>query len=212
MAGRATGASPEPIAHPLFAALYETMGRRLEERLLGSLRRWVVGEAHGRVLEVGAGTGLSFPYYARDVQLVATEPDPHMLRRARRRAAALGLAVDLHDAPAEALPFPDASFDAVVCALVLCTVGDLPRALAEAGRVLRPGGELRFVEHVRGQGWQARAQDLVTPLWRRVGAGCHPNRATVDAIRAAGFRATRLEEHPLPVPGPIVAGVALRPS
>jgi SAM-dependent methyltransferase len=186
----------EPRGHPLFAASYERLVRRLEERLLGSLRRWVIGEARGRVLEVGAGTGLSFTFYGPGVELVATEPDPHMPWRARRRAAALGLAVDFRDAPAEALPFPDASFDAVVCTLVLCTVADPARALSRVRRVLKPEGRLRFVEHVRGRGSQARAQDLVTPFWRRVGAGCHPNCPTVEAMRAAGFRLERMEEHP----------------
>jgi ubiquinone/menaquinone biosynthesis C-methylase UbiE len=168
----------------------------------------VVGEATGRVLEIGAGTGLSFPYYPRDVELVATEPDPYMLRRARRRATALKLAVQFDDAPAEALPFPDASVDAVVCTLVLCTVADPVRALGEMRRVLRPDGTYRFIEHVRGEGVHAIAQDLVTPVWRRIGAGCHPNRRTVETIRAAGFRIERFEEVPQPVPGPIVAGVA----
>jgi len=198
----------EPRGHPLFAAVYDLIGKAGEERVLGPLRRWVVGDATGRVLEIGAGTGLSFPFYRRDVQLVATEPDPCMLRRARRRAAALKLPVEFHRAEAEALPFGDASFDGVVSTLVLCTVADPGRALAEVRRVLRPDGALRFVEHVRGDGWQAVAQDLVTPLWRRVGAGCHPNRPTVDTIRSAGFRVDRLEERPKAVPGPFVAGVA----
>jgi ubiquinone/menaquinone biosynthesis C-methylase UbiE len=194
--------------HRLFAAVYDLISKAEEERVLGPLRRWVVGGATGRVLEIGAGTGLSFPYYRRDAQLVATEPDPYMRRRARRRAAALQLPVELHAAPAEALPFPDASFDAVVCTLVLCTVRDPVRALGEVHRVLRPNGSFRFIEHVRGAGWQAAAQDLVTPLWCRVGAGCHPNRPTVETIRAAGFHVDRLEQRPHLVPGPFVAGVA----
>jgi SAM-dependent methyltransferase len=194
--------------HPLFAAAYELISRRLEEEVIRDLRRWVVGDAAGRVLEIGAGTGLSFPYYRRDVELTAVEPDPYMRRRAARRAVRLGLDVEIHGAPAEALPFADASFDAVVCTLVLCTVADPGGALAEVRRVLRPDGTFRFVEHVRGEGWRGRAQDLVSPIWRLVGAGCHPNRPTVDTIRAAGFRVDRLEERPLPVPGPILAGVA----
>ena len=160
------------------------------------------------MLEIGAGTGLSFPYYRRDVDIVAIEPDPYMLLRARRRAAALKLAVEFHAAPAEALPFPDGSFDAVVCTLVLCTVADPLRALGEIRRVLKPDGTYRFIEHVRGHGFQALAQDAVTPIWRRLGAGCHPNRRTLETIRAAGFRIDRLEEHLQPVPGPFVACVA----
>jgi ubiquinone/menaquinone biosynthesis C-methylase UbiE len=201
-------APTESRGHPLFAAVYDLISKAEEEKVLGPLRRWVVGEATGRVLEIGAGTGLSFPFYRRDVELVATEPDRYMLPRARRRAAALKLPVEFDTAPAEALPFAGASFDAVVSTLVLCTVADPVRALAEVRRVLKPDGTFRFIEHVRGDGWQARAQDLVTPLWRRVGAGCHPNRSTVETIRGAGFRIDRLEERPQPVPGPIVAGVA----
>jgi ubiquinone/menaquinone biosynthesis C-methylase UbiE len=109
------------------------------------------------VLEVGAGTGLSFPFYGPGVELVATEPDPHMLRRGRRHAAALGLAVDVRDAPAEALPFPNASVDAVVCTLVLCTVADPARALAEIRRVLAP---------VRAPKVNAVAERLLGPLRR----------------------------------------------
>lgn len=201
-------ATAEPRGHPIFAALYDFI-LKPEEKVLAPLRRWVVGEATGRVFEIGAGTGLSFPYYRRDVELVAIEPDPYMLRRARRRAAALGLAVELHTAPAEALPFPDASFDAVVCTLVLCTVADPPGALAEVRRVLKPEGSFRFIEHVRGEGWQAQAQDLVTPMWRRVGAGCHPNRPTLETVKASGFRIVRLEKWPQSVPGPILAGIAV---
>lgn len=195
--------------YPFFAAVYDLISKAEGEKVLAPLRRWVVGEATGRVLEIGAGTGLSFPYYRRDVELVATEPDPYMLRRARRRAAGLGLDVELRTEPAEALPFPDASFDAVVCTLVLCTVADPVRALGQLRRVLKPNGTFRFIEHVRGEGLQAVAQDLVTPVWRRVGAGCHPNRRTVRTIEASGFRIVRLEERPQPVPGPILAGIAV---
>ncbi|HEV8635333.1 MAG TPA: class I SAM-dependent methyltransferase [Chloroflexota bacterium] len=194
--------------HPWFAAFYDLLSRGEEERIVAPLRRWVVGEATGRVLEIGAGTGLSFPYYRRDVQLVATEPGPYMLRRARRRAAALGLPVEFHAAPAEALPLPDASFDAVVCTLVLCTVADPVRALGEVRRVLKPEGTFRFIEHVRGHGWLGRAHDLVTPVWRRIGAGCHPNRRTGETIEAAGFRTVRLEEGRLPPGLPLIAGTA----
>lgn len=194
--------------HPWFAALYDTLNRGVERRILAPIRGWVVGEATGRVLEVGAGTGLSFRHYRRDVQLVATEPDPYMLPRARRRAAALGLPVEFHAAPAGALPFPDGSFDAVVCTLVLCTVADPVQALGEIRRVLKPEGTFRFIEHVRADGWLGRAQDLVMPVWRRIGAGCHPNRRTGETIEAAGFRIARLEEHRLPLGMPLIAGVA----
>lgn len=183
-----TGALPAMKGHRWLAATYDLVTWWSERRLLSQLRPLIAGEAVGRVLEIGAGTGANFPYY-RDVEkLVATEPDPYMLRRARRRANELELEVEFHQCPAEALPFADASFDTVVATLVLCTVADPGRALAEIRRVLKPGGTFRFIEHVRaGGGLVARVQDLLTPLWRWFGAGCHLNRRTAESIAAAGF-------------------------
>jgi ubiquinone/menaquinone biosynthesis C-methylase UbiE len=193
--------------HRWYAATYDLISRGAERGLLGQLRPLVVGQAHGRVLEIGVGTGASFPYYQYAEILVATDPDPFMLRRAERRARDLACAVQLQQAEAEALPFVDGSFDAVVSALVLCTVANPDRALAEARRVLKTGGTFRFIEHVRADGWFGRAQDVVTPAWRWFGAGCHPNRRTVESIRAAGFDIVQLEQRTV-ARGPFVAGVA----
>jgi ubiquinone/menaquinone biosynthesis C-methylase UbiE len=137
----------------------------------------------------------------------ATEPDPYMLRRARKRARELALDVRLHRAPAEALSFPDDSFDTIVSTLVLCTVTDQQRALGEIRRALKPGGTLRLVEHVRADGRLGRFQHLVVPIWRRLGAGCHPNRRTAASVEAAGFAIVDLERRPLPL-APLIAGVA----
>jgi ubiquinone/menaquinone biosynthesis C-methylase UbiE len=159
-----------------------------------------MGEAHGRVLEVGAGTGASFPYYPSDAQVVATEPDPHMLARARERLEKLSNAnIELRQAPAEQLPFADASFDHVIASLMLCTVRDQPKALAEARRVLKPGGTLRFLEHVRNDEsrFWGTVQDVITPVWHWVGAGCNPNRRTQAAIEKAGFQIEWLERIPI---------------
>ena len=124
--------------------------------------------------------------------------------------------VDVHDAAAESLPFPDGSFDAVVCTLVLCTVADPSRALSEAARVLRPGGRLVVLEHVRGTGRLARWQDRITPLFSRMAGGCHPNRDTRAAIEKAGFTFEHVEAfQPLPgwVPtSPMLEAVAIPPS
>jgi ubiquinone/menaquinone biosynthesis C-methylase UbiE len=195
--------------HRWFAATYDLCTRQLERRVLGELRPFVVGEARGRVLEIGAGTGASFPYYDRGAveKLVVTEPDPFMLRRARKRVAELGLEVELHSDPAEALHFADASFDTAITTLVLCTVRDPDRSLAEIKRVLRPGGDLRFIEHVRAEGWVGALQDRIVPLWRWLGAGCHPNRRTLDSI-AASFTIERLERRLVLGSVPIIAGVA----
>lgn len=197
--------------HRWFAATYDLLLRGAERRVLSRLRPLVAGEATGRVLEIGAGTGANFPHYRRASEVVATEPDPYMLRRARARAAALGGAIRLGRAPVEALPFSDASFDAVVSTLVLCSVEDQARALAEVRRVLKPRGELRFIEHVRGDGRLGRLHDLLTPLWRRLGGGCRPNRRTAEQIAAAGFELVELRRRALPLM-PLVVGVARRPT
>jgi SAM-dependent methyltransferase len=149
------------------------------------LRSRVAGEATGRVLEIGAGPGFNFPYYGDGASVVATEPDPEMLRRAEPRAREHG--IELRAAPAEHLPFPDASFDTVVATGVFCSVDDPSRALVEVHRVLRPGGELRFSEHVRGAGRGRRLiQRALDPLHYRV-FHCHIGRDTIGAMRDAGF-------------------------
>ncbi|HXG41141.1 MAG TPA: class I SAM-dependent methyltransferase [Dehalococcoidia bacterium] len=186
--------------HKWFAAVYDRLCARAEATFLRPVRADVAGGARGLVLELGCGTGANFPYYRDDARVVATEPDPYMLARAARRARALGRPIAIVQAVAEALPFPDATFDTVVATLVLCSVDDPLRALAEARRVLRPGGELRFYEHVRyPAGPLALLQDAVTPIWRWFGAGCHPNRDTPRLFREAGLEVVRLDwSEPLP--------------
>ena len=201
--------SPEFRGHPWFAATYDLVTRAGESSVLSRLRPLVAGEATGAVLEIGAGTGANFPYYRQAERIVAAEPDPFMLQRAVKRADGLGLDVEFHQAVAEALPFPDASFDTVVATLVFCTVADPVRALAEVRRVLKPGGTFRFIEHVRAEGGAAAgAQDVLTPVWKQFGAGCHLNRRTVDAVEAAGFEIVEMkQERPFPLL-PLVAGIA----
>ena len=147
----------------------------------------------GRVIEIGCGTGHNLLHYSwgKVDSLEVTEPDPFMLRRAAARAATLDPAartkVTLNEAPAEVLPFPDASFDTAVATLVLCTVSDLDRALAEIRRVLRPGGQLRIVEHVKAGGTTARVQRIVQPVYGWVAAGCQLSRETESAVARQGF-------------------------
>lgn len=202
--------------HRIFAALCDLIGRRAERGPMGAHRRALVREASGRVLEIGAGTGVNLPHYRDVTALTLTEPDAAMRRRLAPRAARAPFPAEVLDAPAERLPLAGASVDAVVSSGVLCTVADPARALAEARRVLRPGGRLVFVEHVRAEGRAARRQDRITPAWRRLNAGCHPNRDTVAAIRAAGFAITALRElDDVPAPPwirPILAGVAVAPG
>lgn len=197
--------------HPIFAVLYDAITRPAERKFLGPHRAYLVGAARGRVLDVGSGTGINFEHYPPGAEVVAIEPDTYMLRRAQARADRLGKPVKLLDESAEDLPFPDASFDVAVATLVFCTIPNPDRALQELRRVLRPSGQLRFLEHVRAArpGW-ARFQDAIVPLWRRIGAGCHPNRDTVAAIERAGFRIGEVNcyafgPHPI---RPFVRGVA----
>lgn len=178
-----------------FAALYDRL-TEAGERTFKDIRPRIMGEAQGRVLDIGVGTGASFAFYPAEAKVMGTEPDPHMLERARRRLEEMRPNnIELHRAPAERLPFEDDSFDHVVCSLVLCSVRDLPRALAEARRVLKPEGTLRFMEHVRNDDsrFWGTTQDLMAPVWRWFNGGCNPNRRTEQAIVAAGFQIDWLE-------------------
>lgn len=202
-------------AHPIFAAVYDRLTRSAERKFLGAHRAWLAARATGRVLDLGAGTGANFPYLGAGVETLAAEPDPYMRERGRRRAHALGRAITFLPDPAESLSLEMASVDTVLATLVLCTVDDPARALAEIRRVLRPGGRLLFLEHVRLEHplW-GRVQDAVTPLWKTLFAGCHPNRDTVTAIQRAGFAIGELERYAFgPIPGPaFVRGVAVAAS
>jgi ubiquinone/menaquinone biosynthesis C-methylase UbiE len=196
--------------------LYDLFGRIPERRGLAERRARLVAELAGEVLELGAGTGFTLPHYRRARHVVAVEPDASMAKRLRERAGLATVPVEVVDARGEALPFPDESFDAVVATLVLCSVGDVERTLAEIRRVLRPRGSLVFIEHVRGEGRLARWQDRLTPLQVRVADGCHLNRDTGAAIAGSGFEIERMEEFGLPGGHPLVRpaiqGVATRTS
>jgi len=158
-------------------------------------RARVVPAARGRVLEMGIGSGLNLRFYGGDVTaVVGVDPSPEMLRLARPKAAAAPFPVELVNRAGETLPFDDAGFDSVVTTWTLCTIGEPLRALAEMRRVLKPDGELLFVEHGRSPDRGVEAwQDRLNPLWRRIGGGCNLNRRIDELVRAAGFRVARLE-------------------
>jgi ubiquinone/menaquinone biosynthesis C-methylase UbiE len=197
----------------MFASMYDRLSARSEEKFGAELKRNLLASAGGRVLEIGVGTGLSFPHYPPVAELVGVDPSEPMLRRARRRAKELGRDVTLLEAPAEALPFDDESFDTVVTLAVLCTVDDPAGALREIRRVLRPTGRFVFLEHVRADDPSlARWQDRLDRPWGWFAGGCHPNRRTLESIETAGFDVVELEHRDLPdIPRlvrPNVLGVA----
>ena len=167
----------------------------MRSKRLAGLRERLVGEAQGRVLEIGIGSGLNLPFYRREVEVVlGIDPSPELLARARRQAAWVHFPVELCRGGAEELPLDAASVDSVVMTWTLCSVAEPARALAEIRRVLRPGGALLFLEH--GQAPErsvARWQDRLTPLWRRIAGGCHLDRPVGRLIGAAGLRLVALE-------------------
>jgi SAM-dependent methyltransferase len=188
-----------------FAAIYDRGLKATEEAGLGEMRREVLAEASGRTIDVGAGTGVNRELFPEAVtELVMAEPDPHMFKRLREKVGAEPN-VEIVQAPAEKLPFGDDSFDTAVFTLVLCTVPDPSAALAETARVLKPGGKLLFVEHVRAEDPRlARWQDRLEGPWRFLADGCHCNRDTVANIEAAPFELERVEQGALPKSPPLV--------
>lgn len=198
----------------LFAASYDRMLRGAEEGGLQEMRRELLVRASGRTIDLGAGTGVNLGLFSEGVsELVMAEPDPHMLKQLRAKAAGRG-GVEVVQASAQALPFADDSFDTAVFTLVLCTVPDPAAALGEAARVLKPGGKLLFIEHVRAEEADlARWQDRLEKPWRFLGDGCHCNRDTVATIEASPLKLEQVEQGRLPkappIVRPLVSGVAL---
>ena len=183
-------APPRRKRHPLFARFYAAVSPKMDEGGVEEHRRALVTGLTGTVIEVGAGNGLNFPHYPRSVtRVVAVEPEPYLRARASEKVFGGPVAVEITDGVAERMPFPADTFDAAVASQVLCSVNDQSAALAEIARVLRPGGVLRFFEHVRGESlplrWVQRFLDAT--VWPVVAGGCHTSCDTEAAIRGAGF-------------------------
>jgi ubiquinone/menaquinone biosynthesis C-methylase UbiE len=200
--------------HRFFAMWYDRLNGIAERRWLGSLRDRLVADLGGQVLEIGAGTGANLPYYRSAELLIAAEPDPAMRRRLTGRLDQAKVPVRIDTASAEDLPYGDAGFDAVVSTLVLCSVADLDQALTQIRRVLKPTGRFVFCEHVRDTGVRGRIQDLATPLWSRLAAGCHLDRDIAAAVARNGLRIDDLQvfrpSPNSPVTTPLIRGTAAR--
>jgi ubiquinone/menaquinone biosynthesis C-methylase UbiE len=183
------------VHHPIFARFFDRLSHVIEKEV-GPSRDELLSGLSGRVLEIGAGNGINFAHYPSAVdEVVALEPEPYMRAKAQRAAATASAHVTVRPGVAEELDLPDASFDAAVACLVLCSVRDQARALGELRRVLKPGGELRFLEHVRApRSGKARAQTIAdgSGIWPRLAGGCHCARDTVSAIQTARFQVDRV--------------------
>ncbi len=209
----------KPHSHPVFARVYEKVAEIAERRGGAEHRQRMLAGLSGRVVEVGAGSGANFAHYLPTVsEVVAVEPERYLRERAQRAAAQAPVSVSVVDGGADLLPGEAGSFDAGVAALVLCTVPDQQHALAELFRVIRPGGELRFYEHVVAERkWEARYQRFAdATFWPHVAGGCHLARDTRTGIEQAGFVVETCERFPFSPaafipPDPHILGIARRP-
>lgn len=189
------------VHHPVFARLYPVVGKAMERGGMDQRRQELLSVLSGEVVEVGAGDGLNFPHYPPAVtHVLAVEPEPHLRSLAREAASHAPVPVEVVDGLAERLPCTDGSADAVVVSLVLCSVADQTAALREIRRVLKPGGRLRFLEHVRADtpGLVRVQRVLDATLWPRVAGGCHTGRDTAAAIERAGFTIQSLDGYLFP--------------
>ena len=187
------------VRRRLFARFYDRVTRR-HEAFLRERKRSLLADVRGRVVEIGPGTGANFAYLPEDIEWIGLEPNPHMHRALRRRAEKHGIRAELRMGSAESMDLPDDSVACVISTLVLCSVSDVPRALAEIRRVLEPGGRFVFLEHVAAPegSAQRRTQQRIRPIWQWLGDGCCPNRETGRHIREAGFCEVEIEAFPVP--------------
>jgi ubiquinone/menaquinone biosynthesis C-methylase UbiE len=205
------------VKHPVFARLFDRLCGVMEKEL-GAIRDELLDGLRGRVIEVGAGNGINFGHYPESVEeVVAVEPEPYLRSKAQRAARAARVNVSVRGGVAAELACKDASFDAAVTSLVLCSVPDQMMALRELHRVLRPGGALRFLEHVRSErAGKARVQATLdrSGIWPRLAGGCHCSRATQRAVEEAGFRVQGIRSIDVgpawTITNPHVLGVAVR--
>ncbi len=203
-----------PAVNSFFTAFYDSCMAPLERHLLRARRQALLAPIRGEVLEIGAGTGANLNHYPALERLVLAEPQAGFRRKLVARVGSLHRdSTRIVDAWAESLPFPDETFDAIVCTLVLCSVDNLSAALHEIWRLLRPAGTFHFIEHVSFEdGWRARAQHAMTPLWSRIAGGCRLDRHTLQEIRRFPFRIEHAHREVIAGVLPLVTAVAVRSS
>lgn len=179
-----------------FARYYDAFMKPFEHRYITTWRKELLTHARGKVLEIGAGTGINFPHYRQCDEVFALEPNPFMIEKAEVRRKQASIPITILVGKAEKLPFPSEQFDTIVVTLVLCSVDDPKRALAEMKRVLKTNGTILLIEHVKmKQPILATLQTMLTPVWKRIGDGCHLNRNTEQTIRDAGLNIIAVKSH-----------------
>ncbi|WP_432352913.1 class I SAM-dependent methyltransferase [Sporosarcina sp. A2] len=179
-----------------FPKLYDVAMKPLEATRFKKVRTALVEKAAGRVLEIGSGTGINFPYYRNATQVDAIEPNPLMSKRAENRLIQARVPVHIHEVGAESLPFADDTFDTVVSTLVFCTIPDPMKALDEIQRVSKSGATLLFFEHVRMEPTLlSKTQDVLNPLWEKICDGCQLNRDTLEMITTSGIDVIKVESY-----------------
>lgn len=179
-----------------FPKFYDSLMGPLERGSFQPIRKQLIQNVHGQVLEVGSGTGINFPYYLQAEKVIAIEPAPLMRDQSLNRAANAHVPIEVITARAEELPFPDDSFDVVVSTLVFCTIPDPIKALEEVKRACKPNGTVLFFEHVRlNHRFLGRLQDWLTPVWKRLCDGCHLNRDTLEVINQVGFKVIHVKRY-----------------
>lgn len=182
----------------MFAFFYDKLMGPLEKKWIAKVRKKIVSDLEGNVLEIGAGTGANFPYYSKHKvkRLVSLEPNPYMSEQAKSKAKEFGLPVEFHQGTAETLPFNDGEFDIVVATLVLCSVSEPQKVFEEVRRVCKKGGKIVLFEHVRTESRSLAAlQDVLTPTWKRLCDGCHLNRDTGRYMKESGIKLVKEKKY-----------------